>query len=291
MATNPKAEEPAAAAKPGDTLTIDFKGMIGGKAFAGGAGTDHDLTLGSGQFIPGFEEQLVGAAPGDERQVKVTFPKDYHSAPLAGKEAVFIVNVKAIRRDMATDAIAQPQLSPEDALMLNMSTIAGSQERLAALQSELKTAAGNEGAARQDFERANNHAGWRRELGLGMGVGAAMGLTHRMSLLPRIALGVLGGAAGYFLGHRVSQGETGRTAAAYAKATQHMNVIKDSIATELVMDDVSSRGLMYQVDALRQPSPGFAEKIGRSPAPRDDNTHSFTAALNEETANPTPKIR
>lgn len=78
-----------AEAKIGDLTTIDFKGFVDGEAFESGEGTDYPLRLGSGSFIPGFEDQLVGMRVGEERDVKVTFPEDYHSKNLSGKEAVF----------------------------------------------------------------------------------------------------------------------------------------------------------------------------------------------------------
>ena len=76
---------------------IDFEGFVDGEAFAGGKGEDYPLTIGSGAFIPGFEEQLVGAEIGKEVEVNVTFPADYHAAELAGKEAVFKCTVKEIK--------------------------------------------------------------------------------------------------------------------------------------------------------------------------------------------------
>lgn len=76
-------------AKIGDLTTIDFKGFVDGEAFEGGEGNDYPLRLGSGSFIPGFEDQLVGMKVGEERDVKVTFPENYHSENLSGKEAVF----------------------------------------------------------------------------------------------------------------------------------------------------------------------------------------------------------
>ena len=87
-------DRPAAS---GDTVTIDFEGFIDGVAFEGGKGTDYNLVLGSGTFIPGFEEQLTGASKGEEKEVNVTFPEDYHSKDLAGKDVVFRVTVKEIR--------------------------------------------------------------------------------------------------------------------------------------------------------------------------------------------------
>jgi trigger factor len=85
-------------AAEGDSLLIDFEGFVDGSPFQGGAAEDHLLALGSGQFIPGFEDQLVGVKAGEERDVAVTFPTDYEQAEhLAGKEAVFKVKVKEVR--------------------------------------------------------------------------------------------------------------------------------------------------------------------------------------------------
>ena len=85
------------AVKDGDMTVIDFEGFVDGEAFAGGKGEDYPLTIGSGSFIPGFEEQLVGAEIDKEVEVNVTFPADYHAAELAGKEAVFKCIVKEIK--------------------------------------------------------------------------------------------------------------------------------------------------------------------------------------------------
>ena len=87
-----------AKAKEGDAVLIDYLGRIDGEAFDGGAAEDHQLELGSGMFIPGFEDQLVGSKAGEEKIVKVSFPAEYHSKDLAGKEAEFTVNVKEVRR-------------------------------------------------------------------------------------------------------------------------------------------------------------------------------------------------
>lgn len=86
-----------AAAKKGDLVTLDFKGFTDGEAFEGGEGKDYPLQIGSGSFIPGFEDQLVGAKAGEEREVKVKFPEDYHEKKLAGKDAVFKCVIHAIR--------------------------------------------------------------------------------------------------------------------------------------------------------------------------------------------------
>jgi trigger factor len=93
-----------AAAQDGDQVVIDFVGRIDGEAFEGGTATGAELVLGSGQFIPGFEEQLVGAKGGDTRDVTVTFPEEYQVDRLKGKEAVFAVEVKEVRAPKAAEA-------------------------------------------------------------------------------------------------------------------------------------------------------------------------------------------
>jgi trigger factor len=85
------------AAVEGDSVLIDFEGLIDDTAFEGGKADDYLLSLGSGQLIEGFEEQLAGAKAGEERDVKVSFPADYHAENLAGKNAVFAVKVKEVR--------------------------------------------------------------------------------------------------------------------------------------------------------------------------------------------------
>ena len=85
------------AVEDGDTAVIDFEGFLGEEAFEGGKGEDYALEIGSGSFIPGFEEQLVGAKAGETKDVIVTFPEEYHAAELAGKEAKFVVTVHEIK--------------------------------------------------------------------------------------------------------------------------------------------------------------------------------------------------
>ena len=84
-------------AQKDDTVLIDFVGRVDGVEFDGGKGSDFNLALGSGQFIPGFEDQLIGAKADESRDVKVTFPADYNAAELAGKDAVFAVTVKEVK--------------------------------------------------------------------------------------------------------------------------------------------------------------------------------------------------
>ena len=83
------------AAEMGDTANIDFEGFDNGVAFEGGKGENHDLKLGSGSFVPGFEEQIVGMSAGEEKDIDITFPEDYHKE-LAGKAVVFHVKVNSV---------------------------------------------------------------------------------------------------------------------------------------------------------------------------------------------------
>ena len=85
-------------AEQGDVLTIDFEGYIDGEPFPGGKGEQYSLELGSRTFIPGFEEQLIGVKAQEEKEINVQFPEDYHSRELAGKEAMFRVKVREIKR-------------------------------------------------------------------------------------------------------------------------------------------------------------------------------------------------
>jgi trigger factor len=112
-------------AKDGDQVTIDFVGRIDGVAFDGGTAAGADLVLGSGQFIPGFEEQLVGSAPDEVRTVKVKFPEDYQAETLKGKDAEFEVTVKAVKKPVDS--------KPDDALAerLGMADLAALREVIA----------------------------------------------------------------------------------------------------------------------------------------------------------------
>ncbi|TPW29538.1 trigger factor [Pararhizobium mangrovi] len=97
IADNTRAfETKEGAAEKGDRVTMDFVGKIDSEPFEGGSAENHELVLGSGTFIPGFEDQLEGVKAGDEKRVTVTFPEDYGEASLAGKEAVFDVTVKDV---------------------------------------------------------------------------------------------------------------------------------------------------------------------------------------------------
>ncbi len=96
------------AAQEGDQVVIDFQGKVDGELFEGGESEDYSLVLGSGQFIAGFEEQLIGLSGGDSAEVKVTFPDDYQNEKLAGKDAVFSVTVKRVQ-EPSFPAIDDPE--------------------------------------------------------------------------------------------------------------------------------------------------------------------------------------
>ncbi|MGR3635423.1 MAG: trigger factor [Shimia sp.] len=98
-----KSRKKGSKAKDGDQVVMDFVGRIDGEAFDGGAGDDFPLVLGSNQFIPGFEEQLVGVKAEEEKDVTVNFPDDYGAENLAGKEAVFSCTIKEVKQPVAAE--------------------------------------------------------------------------------------------------------------------------------------------------------------------------------------------
>ena len=128
--------------KEGDTAVIDFEGFIDEKAFEGGKGENFELLLGSGQFIPGFEDQLIGVKRDEEVEINVTFPENYGSKDLAGKEAMFKVKVNGVKvkEDVEiNDELAQKLLQKEDATLDELKAEvkkAIEQEKLAKLYNE-----------------------------------------------------------------------------------------------------------------------------------------------------------
>ena len=87
----------------GDIATIDFEGFVDGKAFEGGKAQGHELEIGSNTFIPGFEDQVIGMKIDEEKDIQVTFPKEYFSKDLAGKDAVFVTEVKEVREQKTVE--------------------------------------------------------------------------------------------------------------------------------------------------------------------------------------------
>jgi trigger factor len=130
------------AAEKDDVAVIDYEGSIDGVPFAGGKGEDFSLTLGSGTFIPGFEDGLIGATAGEGRDVKVTFPTEYHAPEMAGKDAVFKVTVKEVK------APEETKIDDELAKKLGLNSLATLKDRVKEqLESDYK------GASRMHLKR------------------------------------------------------------------------------------------------------------------------------------------
>ena len=144
LADNSKSYDDAkdGAAESGDQVLINFVGRIDGEAFEGGSADDFPLVLGSNQFIPGFEDQLIGAKAEEERDVNVAFPADYGAENLAGKDAVFAVTVKEVR--------APKKAEIDDSLAERYGA-----ENLEAMKTQIRTQIGNEykSAARGHLKR------------------------------------------------------------------------------------------------------------------------------------------
>jgi trigger factor len=132
------------AAGDGDVLLMDFEGLVDGSAFEGGAAEDYLLALGAGQLIEGFEEQLIGAEAGEERDVEVTFPAEYQAEHLAGKDAVFKVKVKEVREKLL------PEL--DDEFASDASEFDTLEELRAEIREKVGTALGSR--AEEDFRIA-----------------------------------------------------------------------------------------------------------------------------------------
>lgn len=128
----------------GDFAIIDFEGFVDGAPFNGGAGKAYPLEIGSGSFIPGFEEQLIGAKAGEERDVNVSFPEDYHVAELAGKPALFKVTVQDVKRKEL------PEL--DDEFVKDVSEFENIEELKADIKNKLEKAAQEK--AESDFKNA-----------------------------------------------------------------------------------------------------------------------------------------
>ena len=132
------------AAAMGDTANIDYEGSVDGVPFDGGKGEGHDLKLGSGSFIPGFEDQIVGKSIGEEFDVNVTFPEDYHAKELAGKAAVFKTKLNAIKSEELPEA--------DDEFAKDVSEFDTLDEYKADIKAKL--AKRNEDKAESEFENA-----------------------------------------------------------------------------------------------------------------------------------------
>ena len=145
------------AVQDGDEVVLDFEGFVDGVAFEGGKGENYPLTIGSGSFIPGFEEQLVGAEAEKEVEVKVTFPEDYHAEDLKGKEAVFKCTVHEIK------AKELPEI--DDEFAAEVSEFDTLEEYKADVKAKIKEQKAAEGKAKQEdqvVEQAVKNATYER---------------------------------------------------------------------------------------------------------------------------------
>lgn len=139
----------------GDTANINFEGFVDNVAFPGGKGTDFDLKIGSGQFIPGFEEQLIGLKAGEEKDVNVTFPEDYQAADLKGKAAIFKCKVNSVK------VSELPALTDEWVKELKKDKIETVEQYKAHVKSvitQLKEKQENERIKKEALEEASNSA-------------------------------------------------------------------------------------------------------------------------------------
>lgn len=130
-----------------DTAVFDFSGSVNGEKFEGGTSENYELLIGSGQFIPGFEEQMIGMAPESEKNVVVTFPADYHEASLAGKEAVFAVKLHEIKNRVV------PTLTDEFVTELNLENVNNVAEYQAYIKADLE-----KGKKERSINEATNKA-------------------------------------------------------------------------------------------------------------------------------------
>lgn len=144
------------AVQDGDEVVLDFEGFVDGVAFEGGKGENYPLTIGSGSFIPGFEEQLIGAEAEKEVEVNVTFPEEYHSEDLAGKAAVFKCTVHEIK------AKELPELDDEFAAEVSeFDTLDAYKADIKAKIKEQKIADGNRKKEDQAVEKLLQTQQWR----------------------------------------------------------------------------------------------------------------------------------
>lgn len=131
-------EEKEGAAEEGDIVNINYEGFKDDVAFEGGKADNYDLTLGSGSFIPGFEEQLIGAVAGESKDLHLTFPEDYHASELAGAEVVFKVTVNAVKVEVL------PEVDDDFAKDANIPNVETAEQLIAAVRERLENTKKNQ---------------------------------------------------------------------------------------------------------------------------------------------------
>ena len=244
-----------AAAQMGDTLTIDFKGSVGGVAFAGGTAENYDLTLGSKSFIPGFEEQLLGAKPGEEKAVKVRFPDDYHAKEMAGKEAMFAVTVKQNKgRGGAADMVGEMAAIEQD--MQKLQQLRMGEKQVLSMEHNLHNLELAKEKAQNATAKAERVNSFGSIIGLSVGVGAVVGGAEKMRFLPKMALAALAGGVGGFIGDRITRGGLKRAQAREQQEVQTMHAYKSVLGAELQQ--------MELAQVPRNTGESFADKVAQA---------------------------
>lgn len=137
-------EEKEGAAEEGDIVNINYEGFKDDVAFEGGKADNYDLTLGSGSFIPGFEEQLIGAVAGESKDLHLTFPEDYHASELAGDEVVFKVTVNAVKVEVL------PEVDDDFAKDANIPNVETAEQLIAAVRERLENTKKNQAETAAD---------------------------------------------------------------------------------------------------------------------------------------------
>lgn len=250
MAQQPNIASAGIAAQSGDVVTIDFKGSIQGVPFQGGAGKDYDLQLGSKSFIPGFEDQLIGVKAGESRDVKVTFPANYQSAEVAGKEAVFAVQVKKIQPRMA----AQDQDAPKEYSEAEKQVLAMDARLQQLNQAEAK-------AGRKLQDALKTATGVMLAGAAGGGAAAAYGFRH-LKTWPRIAVSAVGVGAGGMLGLLARKGSVQGVQMQLLEAEEQSAAFRQTINREL-----AGMEAQFKSDgAAEDKQPRFSERVSKAPS-------------------------
>jgi len=297
---NPKADssKDGTEAKLGDAVTIEFKGMINGVAFNGGTASDFSLGLGSGQFIPGFEEQLVGAKAGDEKIVKVTFPQDYPSGELAGKEASFTVKVKAIQKKETPEISNNPAQAKEyEGLLKSRQELEAKTQVISKQIEQIVTTQ----LIPAEKALARHNQIYTASLGIG-GIAAgtlAAYLTKGMSLLPQIAVVGVSAVVGLITSRLPLKGvakqveeETKKVANIQAQAQALSFQIQNE--RELYENRAKSyieKMTLDSANVSNEPAESFAQKVTKPPsisemaAPENAPTPTSHAAAVQAAAN------
>jgi hypothetical protein len=264
---------------------MDFKGMLNGVAFNGGTASNYDLELGSQQFIPGFEDQLVGAKAGEDRNVKVTFPANYPNAELAGKEAIFAVKIHKIQPGKPLSPQEQALKAKIGEELQNLHQVAVN--RVGQLQAQVQAVEQNELApAAQKVEKAHMFSGAAKLAGLVAAAGGSLYFTGGMSWLARTAIGAASAGVGYVGATLATRSQELDAVAGYMNKVTKREAIGQQAAKEIAA--FQERAHMLQA-GLANPAAAleslYTSKVTRAPGVAE------LASGAEAEATPTVKTR